>query len=97
MPLLRSQRPIPHRGRRLSLLASNTREARRCKLVEAVDEAVLVRAGIGPEGFRTLHQDLVGIRAECCYCLCDELVKRHGLFGLSAVHEVGADPWRRDS
>jgi len=47
-------------------------------------------AGIGAEGPRTFHQDLTRIGGEHRHRFRDELLQRHRLLGLAAVHQVGA-------
>src|SRR6266403_1033057 len=72
-----------------------SKEGRRV-LVEIIDERVLVRARVRAERPGSIHQDLVRIAFEDRHRFLDELVERHGFFGLPAVHEVSAHPGRSD-
>src|ERR1700761_6490931 len=82
----------PGRAKAPGRLHSVLAEERHDLLIEALDEAMLVGAGIGAERLGALDQDLVGIAAERDHGLGDELVERHGLLGLAAIHQIGADP-----
>jgi hypothetical protein len=52
--------------------SSVRREARRHIFIEVVDKGVLVRTGVGPEGFGAFDQDFIGIGRESRYGLRDE-------------------------
>src|ERR1700730_8501115 len=64
--------------------------------IEAVDQAVFVWAGVASKRLGGIDQDLVGVGPEHRDGLFDELLERHRLFGLLAVHEFGAHPGQRD-
>jgi hypothetical protein len=52
------------------------------RLIEAIDERVLVRAGVAAERLGSFHHDLVGIGCKDRQRFCDELIERHRLRAL---------------
>ena len=54
------------------------------------------RAGFRAKRLRHLNKNLVLIGSKYLHCFTDELIQRHGLFGLLAIHQLRAHPGRRN-